>query len=185
MLAALLLTALVAHPATYRIDAGACEAGFDLKATAHTVHGSTTRVAGEVGVSPGEAGVLTFSGTISIGAAELKTGNDRRDATMHSKSLLVATFPTIDLAPERFTPSGATTRPGSMAGTLTGRLTIRGRTRPQTIAVTLTPENGRIVASGTFDVSWLEFGVPDPSFFVVRVEKVAHAHFRATFVPLP
>ena len=29
------------------------------------------------------------------------------------------------------------------------------------------------------------FGVPDPSFFVVRVEKVAHAHFRATFVPLP
>jgi hypothetical protein len=58
-------------------------------------------------------------------------------------------------------------------------------TREQEMTTTLTPRGNRIAASGTFDVAWPEFGVPDPSFFVVRVERVAHAHFRAEFVPLP
>ena len=136
-------------------------------------------------MTPGEAGALTFSGKISVAAATLDTGNDKRDRTLHSKSLLVASFPTIDLVPETFTPSGPPSADGSIAGALAGRLTLRGQTREQTMAVTLAPKDGRIVASGTFDVAWLEFGVPDPSFFVVRVEKVAHARFRAEFVPVP
>jgi polyisoprenoid-binding protein YceI len=181
----LVLAAAIVQATVYRIDPAACEAGFDLKATAHTVHGSTTSVTGEVGVTPDEAGVLTFSGKISVGAASLDTGNERRDATLHSKSLLVASFPSIDLAPLRFTPSGPPGADGTIPGALTGRLTIRGQTRPQTIAVTLRPHDGRIEAMGTFDVAWPEFGVPDPSFFVVRVDKVAHARFRAEFVPLP
>jgi hypothetical protein len=53
------------------------------------------------------------------------------------------------------------------------------------MTATLTPRGERIEASGTFDVRWAEFGVPDPSFFVVRIESVAHAHFRATFAPVP
>jgi len=100
MVTILLVAALVAQAAAYRIDPASAEAGFDLKATAHTVHGTTTAVSGEVQVIP-EA------------AAD-----------------------------------------GS-------------------------------VASGTFDVTWADFGVPGPSFFVVRIEKVAHVHFRATFVPVP
>jgi polyisoprenoid-binding protein YceI len=180
-----LLVAAVIAQATYRIDPAACEAGFDLKATAHTVHGSTTSVRGEVAVTPEETGALTFTGTISVGTASLDTGNDKRDATMHSKTLLVASFPTIDLAPVRFTPTGPPAADGALTGTLTGQLTIRGQTRPQTIAAELQPRDGRIVATGTFDVAWPEFGLPDPSFFIVRVEKVAHARFRAEFVRLP
>jgi len=48
----------------------------------------------------------------------------------------------------------------------------------------LTPRGERIEAAGEFDVAWADFGIPDPSFFVVRIEKVAHARFRATFVPV-
>jgi polyisoprenoid-binding protein YceI len=92
---------------------------------------------------------------------------------------------TLLLAPLRFQPSGPPGADGAIAGALTGRLTIRGQTRPQKISATVLPRNGRIVVSGTFEVAWPEFGVPDPSFFVVRVEKVAHARFRAEFIPLP
>ncbi len=185
MVSALLLTALVAQATTYRIDAATSEAGFDLKATAHTVHGSTTSVTGDVRVEPEDASGLKLSGKITIGAAALATGNDKRDATMRSKSLLVASFPTIDFEPQRFTQSGQPSASGALTGALTGRLTIRGQTRAQTMTATLAPDGLRIVASGTFDVAWLDFGVPDPSFFVVRVEKVAHARFSATFVPVP
>jgi polyisoprenoid-binding protein YceI len=185
MVSALVLTALVTQATTYRIDTAASEAGFDLKATAHTVHGSTTSVAGEVRVEPDGALALKLSGKITIGAAALATGNDKRDATMRSTSLLVASFPTIDFEPERFTASGPAAPSGAITGALVGRLTIRGQTRAQTMSATLTPHGARIVASGTFDVAWIDFGVPDPSFFVVRVEKVAHARFSAAFVPVP
>jgi polyisoprenoid-binding protein YceI len=181
----LVLTALIAQATAYRIDPAACVAGFDLKATGHTVHGTTASLTGEIVVTPDTADELKLSGKISIGAASLATGNDRRDATMHSKSLLVTSFPTIDFEPERFTPSQPAASSGAIAGTLTGRITIRGQTKTQAISATLTPHGDRIVAAGTFDVSWLDFGVPDPSFFVIRVEKVAHAHFNATFVPVP
>jgi len=185
VVASLLLAALVTQSATFRIDTSACEAGFDLKATMHTVHGSTTNLTGELRVEPEDSGALKLSGKISISATSLETGNAKRDATMHSKSLLVASFPNIEFEPDRFTPSGGPGVDGAVPGVVSGRLTIRGQTRAQEIAATLARHDKRISASGTFDVAWAEFGVPDPSFFVVKIEKLAHAHFRADFVLAP
>jgi polyisoprenoid-binding protein YceI len=185
VVATLVLAALIHQATAYRIDAAASEAGFDLKATMHTVHGSTRSVTGDVRVEPDAAGVLKLSGRIEISAASLETGNAKRDATMHSQSLLVDSFPKLVFEPERFEPSSPQGPDGSIVGALSGRLTVRGQTRAQSLAATLTPRSERIVASGTFDVRWAEFGIPDPSFFVVRIEAVAHAHFRAEFVPVP
>jgi polyisoprenoid-binding protein YceI len=185
VIATLILSTLIAQATAYRIDPAASEAGFDLKATLHTVHGSTTGVTGEVRAIPGEGGALTFSGAIEITAATLATGNEKRDAKLRATSLLVASYPKIVFVPERFVPNDPPDADGAMEGPLSGRLTIRGTTKRQDIAARLTPRGGRIVASGTFEVPWAEFGVPDPSFFVVRVERVAHAHFRAEFVPAP
>jgi len=185
MLATLVLTALLAQATDFRIDPAGAEAGFDLKATAHTVHGTTARVSGDVRVEPQADGSYALSGKIEIGTASLATGNDRRDATMHDKSLLTATYPAIVFTPARFTPKGAAGTDGAVSGLLAGRITIRGQSRPQEITATLTRHGERIEAVGSFDVHWAEFGVPDPSFFVVRIESVAHAHFRATFAPVP
>jgi polyisoprenoid-binding protein YceI len=185
VVATLVLAALISQTTAYRVDAAASEAGFDLKATMHTVHGSTKGVSGEVRVEPEGAGVLKLSGRIEITAASLETGNSRRDATMRSKSLIVDSYPKLVFEPERFEPSSPQAPDGSIPGALTGKLTVRGQTRPQAITATLTPRGERIVAHGSFDVRWAEFGVPDPSFFMVRIEALAHAHFRAEFVPVP
>jgi polyisoprenoid-binding protein YceI len=93
--------------------------------------------------------------------------------------------PALVLEPERFTPSAPAGPDRATLGELTGKLTIRGVTRAVKIDASLAASGDRIVVSGTFDVTWGEYGLPDPSFFVVRIEKVAHAHFRAEFVPLP
>lgn len=186
MLAALLAAAVIAAPAAYKIDPGASEAGFDLKATGHTVHGLTHGVAGSVRAEliKGDD-ALALSGRIEIDAASIRTGNDRRDATLHEKTLLVASFPSLIFEPERFAPSGPPSPDGSVAGSLTGRFTMRGKTKPITIAATLTPKGERMVASGTFDVAWADYGCPDPSFFVIHIADVAHAHFRAELVREP
>jgi polyisoprenoid-binding protein YceI len=184
VVATLVLAALINQATAYRIDAAASDAGFDLKATMHTVHGSTKGVIGEVRVEPEGAGVLKLSGRIEIAAASLETGNSRRDATMHGKSLLVESYPKLVFEPERFESSSPQAADGSIPGALTGRLTVRGQTRSQTITATLAPRGERILAQGSFDVRWAEFGIPDPSFFLVKIEAVAHAHFRAEFVPV-
>ncbi|HEX4822833.1 MAG TPA: YceI family protein [Candidatus Polarisedimenticolaceae bacterium] len=185
MIATLVLAALVAQAADYRIDPQQASAGFDLKATLHTVHGTTAKVSGQVKAIPEDGGGLVLSGRIEIAAGSLATGNTKRDATMHGESLDVAHFPLIVLEPERFAPSAPPADGGRVAGRILGRLTIRGTTQPVTIEATLAPAGGGIAADGTFDVRWADFGIPDPSFFVVHIEPVAHAHFQATFLPAP
>jgi hypothetical protein len=125
MLAAFVLAAVVSQPGTYRIDPHQATAGFELKATMHTVHGNTGKVSGEVHVVPEESGGLALTGKIEIQAATLETGNVKRDATMHDTSLDVAEFPAIALEPERFTPSGPPAADGSVSGQILGRLKDR------------------------------------------------------------
>lgn len=185
MIVPLLLAALVSQPTAFRLDPAGAAAGFDLKATMHTVHGTTTKLSGEVRVVPLEDGSLALSGRIEVDAGSLDTANAKRDAKLHGDTLEVAKNPSIVLVPERFIPSGPPTAEGTTLGELTGQLTIRGATHPVTIGASLAPNGARIVVNGTFDVTWADYGIPDPSFFIVRIEKVAHAHFRAEFAPLP
>ena len=182
MLQAFLLAALVAGPTTFAIDPADAEAGFDLKATMHTVHGATRRLSGTIEATPVAGPALGLSGRIQVDAASLETGNGKRDATMHEKTLEVATHPALVLEPERFVPSGDPDPKGVVSGTLSGKLTIRGVTRPASFPVTLTPRAGGLEAAGTFDVRWADYGIPDPSFLFVRIEPVVHARFRASFV---
>jgi len=163
----------VALETVYRVNPAKAEAGFDLKATLHTVHGSTNQVKGEVRAREEAEGVLALSGKIEVVAATLDTGNSSRDKKMRGESLAVEQYPVLSLAPERFDPK---------TGTLTGALTIRGVTKPTTIAAKLETKGDRILVTGTFDVPWLDFGVPDPSFAIVSVAKIAHAHFSAELV---
>ena len=188
MIAALWLATSLAADAprgavVYKIDPASAEAGFDVKATGHTVHGKTTAVSGEVHVIDEPGGGKTISGRIEIAAATLDTANSKRDQTMKRKCLAVDRFPAIVFTPERFAPSGPAPAPGPVAGRLSGTLTIRDVTKPVTMDATLTPQGTRIAVAGTFDVPWLEFGIPDPSFFIITLDKVAHAHFRAEFAP--
>src|SRR5215471_12071370 len=96
MLAALTLAAV------YTMNPAAAEAGFDVKATMHTVHGRTTRVSGEVRVTEEPDGRKALSGRIVIEASSLETGNGKRDHTMRTKCLAVDRFPAIVFAPEAF-----------------------------------------------------------------------------------
>ena len=185
MFATLALAALIAQAADYRIDPQQASAGFDLKATMHTVHGTTSKLSGAVKVVPETGGGLALSGRIEVDAAALETGNAKRDATMHGTSLDVAHFPVLVLEPERFAPSGPAGDDGRVSGRILGRLTIRGTTQPVTIEATLAPAGAGIAADGKFDVRWADFAIPDPSFLFVHIEQVAHAHFQATFVPGP
>src|SRR5512143_3882883 len=102
MTTALLLAVLVTGPTTFRVNPAQAEAGFELKATLHTVRGTTTRVSGEIRAVPGEGGALTLSGRIEVAAAALDTGNGKRDAKMRGDCLAADRYPALVFEPERF-----------------------------------------------------------------------------------
>jgi len=178
MLASLLLAASAAAASTYSVDPARAEAGFALQATMHTVHGTTSKVAGRVTATGDPGGARELSGRIEIDAASLDTANSKRDETLHGTTLAVSRYPKIVFVPERFTPSGPLAPDGTLSGTISGQMTLRETTHPVAIAATLHESAAAIDVDGTFDVAWPEYGLPDPSFLFVHVAKIAHAYVK-------
>jgi polyisoprenoid-binding protein YceI len=86
------------------------------------VKGVFGQVTGDGTVSP--AGEV--SGTITVAAASIKTKNAKRDKHLRSADFFQTdTYPHITFSVDRFQPS-------SEGVTVTGQLTVRGRTRPVT-----------------------------------------------------
>lgn len=91
------------------------------------VAGTTQITAGEIAVDPGAA---TASVAVTINAASFNTGNERRDTdTRGVKFLDVQRFPELSFR------AGDLTRTGS-GWDLAGQLTVRGESRPVTLAIT-------------------------------------------------
>ena len=168
---------LVAFPAqtapavAYRVDGARSSAGFTMKATLHTVEGKAGAVSGEFTLPspPGPDG-FAVTGRIAIASKTLDTGNGSRDKRMRTEILSVERFPEIVFVPSAVVGKFESFLPGSTAKVdLKGDLTIHGVTRPATIALTATFNEGGLVADGTTSISFLDFGVPDPSNFFLRV----------------
>jgi len=160
-----------------------------MAATLHTVRGSTSAVSGEFTMPafPAPAG-FEVRGKIIIAAKELDTGNKVRDRKMRSDSLDVERYPEIVFAPSRAVGTGVSLAPGTTVKlTLQGELTIRGVTRPLAVSVTASVKEKAIVADGSAHLSFLDFGVPDPSSFFLHVnpnlQVLLHLEARATSLP--
>ena len=102
------------------------------------VNGVFGQVTGHATVSP----VGEVDGTIAVAAASIETKNARRDNHLRSGDFFAAdTFPPITFSVDRLEPS-------SEGVTVTGKLTVRGRTRPLTF-----PAKVSVVGSGEV---WLD-----------------------------
>jgi polyisoprenoid-binding protein YceI len=175
-----------ARVATYRIDTGASTAGFSLGATLHTVIGVGGKMSGELTLEPSGSDRWKLGGEVQVEAGSLDTGNIKRDFKMHNSTLEVTRYPLF-----RFLPAIATgALPEALRGdggpfplTLTGRLEIRGVAREISLTATVSFRGSRVVVEGSFPVSFLDWGVPDPSVFVLRVDKVVEATFHLEAIP--
>lgn len=157
---------------SYRIDPEHSGVMFEMKATLHTVEGRTSAVAGTITrpAAPSPEG-FAVGGRVAIAARTLETGNGTRDKRMRSESLAVDRFPEIVFVPSRAVGSVASFAPGSTARfKLEGSLAVRGVTKPVSIDVTARFTEQGVIADGTTTFSFLDFGVPDPSSFLLHVK---------------
>jgi len=164
----LILASAPASAAEWRIEVDPLRANvtFTLKATMHSVHGTAAATSGRFSVDP-DTGAA--SGEIVIDATSAKTGNGSRDKKMHRKVLVTADNPRIVLRIRSL--EGHLALEGASEVTLHGEIEILGQ--PHEIAIPLQVEiDGEdFTAHAGFEIPYVEWGLKDPSTFVLRVAK--------------
>lgn len=121
-------TAATAAPATWTIDPVHSTVGFSIRHFFSKVPGNFTKFSGTVVYDPDKP--AASSTTVEIETASINTENEKRDGHLRSEDFFFAEqYPTIKFVSTKVTPTGE----GKLS--VEGNLTMRGVTKPVTLAV--------------------------------------------------
>ena len=162
---ALAAARLGAQQVVVDFDPAQTEIHWTVDSTLHTVHGTFKLKRGEIRIdaATGKAG-----GEIVIDVASGESGNGSRDRRMHHEILESGRFPEAVFTPDRvgehFVPTAASQRVD-----VHGSFLFHGSPHELTLAVQVLQQDGRMTASTHFSVPYVEWGLKDPSKFVLKV----------------
>ncbi|MFC5862009.1 YceI family protein [Acidicapsa dinghuensis] len=153
------------------LDPTATTVQFTLKDTIHTVHGTFHMHAGDVYFDPktGEA-----HGKIEVDATSGESGNDTRDGKMKREYLEVGQFPVAMFEPHLVTGSTGVAfdeKFGTQTISVSGNFTLHGASHAMVMQFLVQHDGQQAMATTHFLIPYVAWGIKDPSFAVVRVEK--------------
>jgi polyisoprenoid-binding protein YceI len=160
----LLATAAPAAEMALHLDPASSRVTFAVEATGHDVHGTLALQEGEVRFDPASGAA---SGRIVIDARRAETGNGSRDKTLHKEVLESSLFPSFVFTPERV--EGTVPEAGKGHLVLVGTLAIHGAQHPLRLPADVEVDGGRLHATATFPVPYVEWGLHNPSLLFLRV----------------
>ena len=156
------------------LDPSKTEITFTLKATMHTVHGDAAAPPGRFRLDDTNG---SMTGTVAIDAMSAATGNAKRDLKMHARVLRSGEFSKITLTADHL--EGELDHDGSSGVTLHGRIEIMGQPHEISIPLQADIEGEKFAAVGEFEIPYVDWGLEDPSTFVLWVAKVVGVKFSA------
>jgi polyisoprenoid-binding protein YceI len=159
--------ALAQHQ-TFIVDPKTSRVAFSLGATGHEVHG-TFHV--QTGAIDFDRAAAIISGSVIVAAGSGETGNASRDHKMHADVLDVAHFAGITFAPKSY--QGTIAPSGDSQLQVSGVFTLHGVPHDITVPVQIHIDGANLVAKTRFTVPYVQWGLKDPSVFMLRVAKVA------------
>jgi len=160
---------LPAAPAELVLDPAATTIRFDVDSTLHRVHGTARLERGELAFDPAGG---PASGRIVIDATSLETGNGLRDGTLHEDVLESQRFPRMTFVPERVEVLRIEGREADVR--LLGRIDIHGSQHPLDIPGRVSAHGEKIEVKARFEVPFVEWGMQDPSNFLLSVDPVVN-----------
>jgi polyisoprenoid-binding protein YceI len=157
------------------LDTTRSEVHFTLTDTLHTVKGTFHLQQGDIAFDPATG---KATGSILVDALSGKTGNSVRDHRMTKEELKAPDFKTVAFAPTRFTgkfnPSGDSTLQ------VHGLFTLIGTPHEIEVPMQVQVSGDQIHAVGSFAVPYIQWGLKDPSTFMIKVEKEVHVDLDLT-----
>lgn len=167
ILCAIAFSAPVQAPiVTLNLDPARTQITFTLGATFHTVEGSFKLKSGAIQFNPanGEA-----SGNVVVDATSGESGNTSRDQKMHKSVLESQNYSEIVFVPERV--QGPVSLSGDSHVQIQGLVKLHGSQHEITIPADIQITGAQLTANLHFAIPYVEWGLKDPSTFVLRVEK--------------
>ncbi len=163
-----------AQPESIELDPARTEIRFTLGDVLHTVHGTFKLKRGSLRIDPGTG---TASGEIVVDVSSGNTGGGARDKRMHKEILESAQFPEATFTPDRVEGHPAAT--GDSSVRVHGTLTIHGAPHKLTLPVEIHATAGHAIADTHFTVPYVEWGMKNPSNFILKVNTKVEVEIHA------
>lgn len=155
-----------AETLTATIDPAKAQVAWLLGGSLHETHGTFHLKEGKISL---DFEKKTMAGLVVIDAKSGESGNDSRDHKMHTEVLNSDKYPEI-----RFTPAswqGDLAMTGSSKVQVSGVLEVHGAKHDVTMPMELKLDQGHFTGTARFDVPYVQWGMKDPSNFLLKVEK--------------
>lgn len=163
-----------AQQKTFALDPAQTKVNFTVDSTLHTVHGDFRLKHGSIQFD-NSSGAAT--GELVVDSASGESGSDGRDKKMHKDILESPKYSDIIFTPQHV--KGTVANEGKSTIEVEGVLTMHGKSKPVTMPLEVQLQNGTGTADGTFSVKYQEWGMKNPSTFILRVNDTVHIHVHA------
>lgn len=160
-----------AQQKTFTLDPTQTKVSFTVDSTLHTVHGDFRLKRGSIQFdnSTGAA-----AGELVVDSASGESGSDGRDKKMHKDILESTKYSDIIFTPQHL--KGTVANEGRSTVEVEGILTMHGKSRPVTMPLEVQLQNGTGSAEGSFSIKYQEWGMKNPSTFILRVNDTVKIH---------
>jgi polyisoprenoid-binding protein YceI len=160
-----------AQQKTFTLDPAQTKVNFTVDSTLHTVHGNFHLKRGSIQFDNATGAA---SGELVVDSASGESGSDGRDKRMHKDILESPKYSDIVFTPQHV--KGTVANEGKSNVEVEGILTMHGKSKPVTMPLEVQLQNGTGSADGSFNVKYLEWGLKNPSTFILRVNDTVQIH---------
>lgn len=140
------------------------EIHWTLDTLVHTVHGTFKLKSGTVSFDPASG---KAAGRLIVSAASGESGSQSRDDRMHKSILESPKYNEIVFSPDRV--EGTVPAQGASTIQVHGVFRLHGEDHEMTLPVLVNVEASRITASTQFSIPYIQWGLKNPSTFILRV----------------
>lgn len=161
-------SAVAPNEVKLEVDPAQSKVHYTVDTTLHTVHGTFELKKGsEIHFNPetGEVG-----GEVAVYATSGESGNSSRDARMHKEILQTQKYPDAIFRPKKI--EGKASRAGGSDVKLQGVMLLHGSEHEMEAVVHSEIEGDHWKGTAKFAVPYVEWGIKDPSNWVLKVKPV-------------
>ena len=165
LVAAVVPAALAQHQ-TFNANPDASQVAFALAGTGHHVNGAFHVQSCSVNF---DRTAMSISGSVVVAAGSGNSGEPSRDKKMNSDVLDATHFAEVSFAPKSY--QGTIAASGDSTIQVAGVFTLHGTPHDLTVPMQIHIDGTSLTAKTHFKVPYVQWGLKDPSIFVLKVAK--------------